>query len=167
MQTLEQLREQDRTAAAAPGPTGLGGWLILPMVGMVVNPIIGTIGLQDYFPLLAQGANLDATQTVVIWFEVISNVAIQLIAPFVLLTLFFQKRRTFPSLFVGWVLTNLVFVLVDLVFVYNAFRAYYDSPGAVFWDEATAQSVSRAVIYAAIWIPYMLNSKRVRNTFVN
>ena len=150
-----------------PGPVGLGGWLILPMLNMIASPVIGVIGLGDYLPLLAQDAGLAASQTLVIWFELISNVAIQLIAPFVLLTLYFQKRRAFPTFFIGWLVINLIVTLLDLVFAYNAFRAYYDSPGAVFWDETTTQSVSRTVIGAAIWIPYMLNSKRVQNTFVN
>ncbi|MGB3335556.1 MAG: DUF2569 domain-containing protein [Devosia sp.] len=167
METLEQLREQDRLAAAGPGPVGLGGWLFLPTLGMVLTPILAVAGLGDFLPALAPDAGLTAAQTLLVWFELLGNGAIQIVAPFVLLTLMFQKRRTFPSLFVGWTITNLVFVLVDLVFAYNVFRAYYDSPGVVFWDEATGQSVSRAVIYAAIWVPYMLNARRVKNTFVN
>jgi hypothetical protein len=167
MQTLEQLREQDRRTEILQGPTGLGGWLILPMIGMFLTPVIAAIGMRDLLPLLSAASGLNATQTLLVWFEVVVNLVLQVGMPIYLLTLFFKRKHQFPSIYAGWLTVNLIVVLVDLVLVYNAFRPYYDTPGVEFWDPDTAQTVSRTIFGVAIWVPYMFNSKRVKNTFVN
>ena len=166
MQTLEQLREQDRRAAADPGAVGLGGWLVLPLFGMLAAPIIAAITLYEIWPLLGEQA-LTAAQRLVVWFELITITVVKCIAPVALLVLFFRKKRWFPLSIITWLVAGLTFLLLDLLFVYHAFRAYYDTPGVVFWDEQTMRDVGQAFFGAAIWIPYMLNSKRVQNTFVN
>ncbi|WP_186767124.1 DUF2569 domain-containing protein [Devosia ginsengisoli] len=165
--TSAELQEQHKRTETLRGPTGLGGWLILPALGLFATPVLAIPTFGDLLPLLTSGAGLTAAQMLVVWFELISNVVLQLLAPAVLLALFFQKKRYFPLLYAGWLAANLLIMLLDLVFVYNAFRSYYDTPGVVFWDQDTAQGIGRAVFGAAIWIPYMFKSVRVKNTFVN
>lgn len=167
MQTLEQLREQDRRATFGPGPVGLGGWLVLPMLGMFLTPVIGVLGINQLLPALDGGLALTSAQRLVIWLEVVTNIVFQGIAPIALLVLFFKRARRFPTLYAAWISLNLIIVLVDLVFAYNVFRDYYDTPGVTFWDQETTQLVGRSVFGVAIWVPYMINSRRVRNTFMN
>jgi len=166
MQTLEQLREQDRRAEADPGPVGLGGWLVLPVFAMLAAPITAAVTLSEIWPLAWEPA-LSAAQRLVIWFELVANTLVKVVAPVGLLVVFFQRKRIFPLLCVTWLAAGVTVMLLDLLFVYQAFRAYYDSPGVVFWDQQIQRDLGSAVFGAAIWIPYMLNSKRVRNTFVN
>lgn len=166
MQTLEQLREQDRRAAADPGAVGLGGWLVLPLLGMLGAPIVAAIALSEIWPLVGE-PTFTAAQRLVIWFELIGNGVVKVIAPVALLVLFFQKKRMFPLYCITWLVAGLTLILLDLLFGYHAFRAYYDTPGVVFWDQQTMRDLGQTIFGAAIWIPYMLNSKRVQNTFVN
>jgi Protein of unknown function (DUF2569) len=167
MATLQELRERDRLAATARGPVGLGGWLILPMLGLILSPLYCFFIVKELFPILDGTLALTSAQTILIWFETILNVLLLGIAPIVILMLFFQQKRTFPIFHMAWMCGNLVFILVDLLVAYNLFRDYYDSPGVVFWDTETTQTLVRAAIGVAIWVPYMMNSARVRNTFVN
>jgi hypothetical protein len=64
-------------------------------------------------------------------------------------------------------LANLIFVAVDLLASYLAFREAFDASGEPFFDRETMRAIMSAVILAAIWVPYMIQSRRVRNTFVN
>jgi hypothetical protein len=166
MQTLEQLREQDRRTAADPGVVGLGGWLVLPLLGMLGAPIIAVMALPEIWPLIGE-PTFTAAQRLVFWFELIGNGVVKVAAPVALLVLFFRRKRLFAVYYITWLVAGIALMLLDLLFVYHAFRAYYDSPGVVFWDEQTKRDLGQTIFGAAIWIPYMLNSKRVQNTFVN
>jgi hypothetical protein len=76
----------------------------------------------------------------------------------VLLTLFFQRKRAFPTI-MFW--TLLVFVvLVTLRFSVADRISFIKGDGI-------AMPLVLAVLKAAIWIPYLRLSKRVRVTFVN
>ena len=167
METLEQLREQDRLAAIGPGPVGLGGWLILPLLGIIMTPIMAVVGMMGMLPAIDGYQTMTAVQQLLLWFELISNLVFQGIVPIVLLVLFFRQMRSFPLVYVTWISLNMIVMLLDLIFAYHAFRDYYDSPGAVFWDTETVQTLGRSVLGVAIWVPYMMNSRRVQNTFVN
>jgi hypothetical protein len=56
---------------------------------------------------------------------------------------------------------------VDLFATYLVFREVIEASGEPFFDRQTMRAIMSAVILAAIWVPYMMQSRRVRNTFVN
>jgi hypothetical protein len=136
---------------------GIGGWLILPAIGLVISPVLGVIGLAvSLATLKARYAeysipSLIVNAALVVWLCVIS-------------VQFFKKKRSLPRniiQFMIWrsVASLLLFMLgilvvgsTDELFLLRLLRA----------NNFIAQGIA-----AAIWIPYFMLSKRVRATFVN
>jgi hypothetical protein len=180
----------------AQGPSGLGGWLVLPPIGLFLTPILTVLTLRRYvFPTLeaanwsrfsqpestfyvkipfrwtwAKGGSL----SIDVWgvyftFETLVTVALVAV-PVFLLILFFQKKRAFSS-FIIWCTLALPLVrLVDMVamasFGADAFRRG-GFPQTADWLLITSIAAFVAsVIAAAVWIPYFLRSRRVKNTFL-
>lgn len=150
-------------------PRGLGGWLVLVMIGLIVSPIrigilVGTIVLS-----LFQGGTWEVLTTPgsehyhPLWaplliFELAINGAF-ILAGVALLALFFAKSRRFPRMFILYVAISLIFQIVDYVLGEQI-------PAVAAAGAESNVEIARTVITAVIWVPYMLVSKRVKNTFV-
>lgn len=152
---------------AAAGPEGLGGWLILVGIAVCIAPVRLLAGyLQVFAPILRDGGwrvlfddGTPPQLKALLWFEVIAN-PLMILAAVVLVGLFFLRSYWFPRLFIGFVLVNLLVQIVDLWLA----SGIPNDPAAGVQGQDTLQLV-RSVVYGAIWIPYMLVSRRVRNTF--
>jgi hypothetical protein len=151
---------------ARDGPVGIGGWLILPTIGLCLTPLQGLIQLGEYSGLGENLHLLTSPQLGFIVAEALGNFAIGVVMPVILLVMLFSRKPAFPRVYVGWAITNLVFVLLDLVAAKILFGQVYETAGMNILDAETAQSLFRAVILVGLWVPYMLTSRRVRNTFV-
>jgi hypothetical protein len=157
------------STAGSPGKTvsGIGGWLLLPLLGICLSPLLGawsvwsireTLGVLGQFPVHQGGF---------VAFETLVGVLLQIVAPIYLLNQMLRKRSTFPRLYQIWLGANVSWVVLDLVLTYLVFREVFASGQAELLDRETTQTLVRSTIGAAIWIPYMARSVRVRNTFVN
>jgi len=166
-----QARVDDQASAAGgkPEPKGLGGWLILIAIGLGVTMlrlVWFVVGMLVPIFTSGQWANLTTPGTAdyhALWaplliFELCGNLLFVLMAG-TLLVLFFRKSRLFPKVFIAYSLLNLAFVTGDY-FLSDLIPAV-----AAANDADAVKEVARAVVGAAIWIPYMLVSKRVKNTF--
>ena len=152
------------------GPLGLGGWLILVGLGLIISPIriaaieftilglfldgtwsaISSSSSEFYNPLLA----------IMIPLEFIMNLAF--IFGFIfLIYLYFTKSSIFPRWFISIYAANLIFILVDAILVRFAV------PDQPLFDPDTAKEFLRSLAACAVWIPYVLKSRRVEATFVN
>lgn len=152
-----------------PGPFGLRGWLVLLGLGVALAPIRLIVDLVPYAAFL----DIDRWQELTVpgnalyhslWSPILIvegavNVGM-FFAGCLAAVLFFQKRRTFPAVKIGILGFRAVFGLID----YLACM----SMGAVFHELApdATKAVIQVCISAAIWIPYLLVSKRVQSTFV-
>ncbi|QYO75311.1 DUF2569 domain-containing protein [Devosia salina] len=165
MPTLEQLRARDYQAAMAKGPTGLGGWLILPLIGMLASPVANAIVVLNSLDVLGPGYVLTTQQAFAVRFELAQAVVIG-VAPIGLLVLFFKRKKVFPGAFIAWQVVNLIWMLMAFALTQNAFRDYYEASGVSFWGDGNGRTLVGALLGIAIWTGYMLNSVRVRNTFV-
>ena len=169
------LAEGDVKPAEAPaafldGPRGIGGWLILPLLGLIFTPIrVGIQTHRDFSPMLEPGIWRALTTpggeayhwlwAPTIIFEVVTNVSL-IGFTLVLLVLFLRTSRRVPKLMIVLMLAGIAIQGVDLVLV-GFIPALASDP-----DAHSMRDLARAVPAAAIWIPYFLMSKRVRNTFV-
>jgi len=149
---------------------GIGGWLVLVIIGMIVTPIrTGYFLFSTYLPLFTDGilAAITTPGTKVyhaLWaplliFEIVGNLGIITLSVLTLWHLF-RKSRLTPRLGIAWLSWSLFFVVVDF------FAANLIPVIAAQNDPDSAREVTRTVIAAAIWIPYFLVSKRVKATFV-
>jgi hypothetical protein len=155
---------------AVEGPKGIGGWLLLPVIGLFVFPIRCLISLAtDYVPIFQTGAwavlttpgsaRYHALWAPVLVGEIAFNVAF-LALDLWLLVLLFTKSWRFPKVFIWFAGLNLGFIVLDAV-VGNQIPAVAQASG-----DGSAKEIGRAFVLVAVWVPYMLKSKRVKNTFV-
>jgi hypothetical protein len=152
-------------AATAPQPestpVGIKGWLILPAIGTVLSPIYLSIAVFKLAPSLekiwAAKASLSTGLLAFVAVETVLNIAfiVGWLAAILLLTL---KSRYYPKAYVVLMCGMVTFLLVDMVI---SAGAYNHQP-----DQEDLMSLARTIFVAAIWVPYMLLSKRVKNTFV-
>jgi len=148
---------------------GLGGWLILVGIGLVFGSIGLLAHLNVYKEIFSDGTwealtmpNSDSYTPlfgILMSLELIGN-CVFLIAYICLTFFFFKKKRNFPKFYIITILANLAFVLVDILFTKVVF------PAEPMFDQETSRDVIGQIVSCAIWIPYMLKSVRVRNTFV-
>ena len=163
--------DQPAAAEAAAGPRGIGGWLILPMLGLIFTPFrMGYQFVTDLLPVLnattwqaltsPSSPNYHPLWAPLIGFEVVANIAVFAFGLWVLIQ-FFSKSKSTPRLYIIWMASLAIMQIVDVALA-NQIPAVAAQP-----DAQSMKDVGRALLAAAIWIPYFLVSKRVRNTFVN
>jgi hypothetical protein len=153
-----------------PGPVGLGGWLAIVGLGLVLAAFrISAFLMQDYLPMFQDGTWETLTTPGgeaynVVWgpllvFEIIGNLGF-VGASLYLLVLFLNRSRLFPRVYIGYTVANLFFILGD---AWLTSFALIDQP---IFDEETMGEFLRALVVTLVWVPYMFKSKRVKNTFV-
>ena len=118
---------------------GIGGWMILPIIGLFISiPVL----LYDIISTVAN-YQISLFTGIVIFIELLFVIFI-----IIALVSIFNKKRYVPQLMVAFYIANFVFQAVV------SFLA----------DDYTG--LGSAFIMWAIWIPFFLISERVKNTFV-
>ncbi|MGF7005618.1 DUF2569 family protein [Aminobacter sp. BE322] len=148
-------------------PKGLGGWLILIVVILVMAPISGVFALTDYGQVFQSFPLLTWPQISLMLMEVLFLIVLEVIAPTVLLYLMVKKLDIFPGAFMLWLLAAIGALGIDAALGYLFFSEALEANGTPFFSSDFVWKAAKAVAYALIWIPYMYNSNRVLNTFVN
>ncbi len=156
---------------AYPELSGLGGWLVLVAIGLLLRPITAVLSLRQSWGSFSAGNWYDLTNPAgarfrALWapyfmYVIIGNLAI-VAANIFLAVMFFQRRRRFPTLFIWLLGFEAAIVIANAVFnrMLSVPTDQSLDPGGV------SRAILQAVAGAAIWIPYMLTSNRVKNTFV-
>ncbi|MDH6233585.1 hypothetical protein M2281_004196 [Mesorhizobium soli] len=149
---------QSTATASSPvsEPVGLGGWLILPTIGLMAAPLFGL----GHLSLLMVKEPLPKLHANLLNAGLLAYAVTSIALPVGLLILMFMKKRNFPRLYVVWALFNIVFVVLHLLAATFLFRA------TSLLDEILS-GLWRGVGLYGIDIPYMRNSRRVRNTFIS
>ena len=169
MSDIDAFRDatEKRRANASADIEGIGGWLILPMIGLFLTPVVQVLLLLAERDTLGLLDSLTALQRNLVIGEYAVRAVLYLVMPFVLLLLMFNKRRSFPRMYIAWVVASAIALGLDLALVSIAFKTYYQTSGEPFFDRETLRAIANAAWGVIIWVPYMLNSQRVKNTFVN
>lgn len=166
---------ESKLPSAVPPPidtparlNGIGGWLILLAIGQILRPIsyvrtaydlYGTMFVIDSWRSLT-----DPTETAyhpwwapTLLFELFFNI-LTFVFCVLLIALFLKKRFAWPRAFAAVLVISILGMALDIFFVYHI-------PVAT---ESISTSIRDIVISgaaAAIWIPYLYQSKRVKATF--
>jgi hypothetical protein len=139
--------------------SGIGGWLILVAIDLLLSPIADAVRIYiDLNALYGSGFaqmlsdhpgadNLLVTQIVAD--------AIFFICLLALNYLFYSKKQAFPRLMI---------VFISLHGIYVLFHGH--ASDAVMGTHAFAATAASTTASVSIWISYFVSSKRVRATFV-
>lgn len=158
-----------RPLPAGPAPVGLGGWLVLPIIGLVITPItalLQVVPAMDVFtaPLWQQLTTPGSEAYHALWaplllVDLCYSLALVVLPPFVLV-LMIRRRRLAPLAYITLLAGSLVaHASILVVMVSMSGEQPLVAPGD--WGQ-----LAGSVLGAAIWIPYFLVSHRVRATFV-
>ncbi len=149
---------------------GLGGWLILVGIGIVLapfrlayefGPMYYSIFTDGTFEILTT-AGTEAYHS--LWGPLLIGEALcnslLVLASVYLVYLFFTKHYLFPKVYIAIIAFSLFFIPLD---AWVGSFVIIDEP---MFDPATTKEFVRTLGSAVIWVPYMLVSKRVKATFV-
>jgi hypothetical protein len=149
----------------------IGGWLILIGIGLVLSPFKLLFDLYHTPAFLNNaiwGNLFDFNNSsknmllgIVMIFELVYNCA-QLVFLALLIFLFFKRRTIFPPFTIAFYVITLIFLIADswVVSILNLTELNMADKKAAFKD------IMRGILSVAIWVPYLLRSKRVKQTFV-
>ncbi|MBC8105848.1 MAG: DUF2569 family protein [Anaerolineae bacterium] len=151
----------DYEAPAADGPVGIGGWLILPAIGMVLSPIgvgLGALGLLVIASKLQSTGMTGAADSLRMLAAINGLYALYILYTAIM---FFAKKRSTPALVIGAYIGSIVLAVVAGLMTQSIPQSPAPPPGSEWLG------VVKPVIVALIWVPYFRLSRRVQNTFVN
>lgn len=168
----EPPKSQLETPGSRPdGPEGLGGWLLLPMLGLILTPLACLAAMVQLVTLFepdtwqsltaSSGDTHHPLWMPLILFEAIYNIGFFVFAIYLLIKTF-KKSAKAPQLFILFYAINLLMQFVDTGLFAIIGQTYPD-----LMDGNTYKDLGRAVVGSLIWIPYFKRSVRVKNTFVN
>ena len=146
----------------------IGGWMILPAIGLVLTPVIliYQVVTNGYFNselwTAYQGYENAGLLTFAAGLELGYNVLL-LVFTILLIILFSKKRTSVPVLMVVFYVINLVVPILDTLFINAILPEELLDPAE---DRRLYADIAKKAVSAGIWIPYFLISTRVKNTFV-
>lgn len=120
---------------------GLGGWLILPIIGLFISILVILYDLSTILSTYEMGGYIAFLCLLdVVWLSL----------AIISLVIIFRKKSSAPQWVIGFYITSIILA----TFVAIISGDYYSQlPGQI--------------IASIIWISYFLKSERVKNTFVN
>ncbi|MDR7270898.1 hypothetical protein J2X20_003556 [Pelomonas saccharophila] len=148
---------------------GLGGWLWLPLIGLIVSPFTVGKTVVDALPTLTVQGWSALTQpsspayhglwAPVLLVELVINLAL-VAGALLLLVLMLKRRSNMPRIYIGWMLLAAVATLGD------ALASQLIPALSAQWTAKDAGVAVRTCLFAVIWVAYFLRSERVQRTFV-
>jgi hypothetical protein len=144
----------------------IGGWIILPAIGIFVGPIFSFINIYQngYFEYLQweiltnpKHGSYNPSLGVLVLIEYLYEIA-TLCFSLLLIILLSKRRTSFPLLICCLYGVNLVVLLMETVWLWQL-----GLPTG--FEGEDGPSAFRVVISALIWIPFFIYSDRVRGTF--
>lgn len=147
--------------------SGLRGWLIVFAIGIILAPLrICVQILQVYMPIFFTPdylQNMANTYGMAFKYALITEAGINLIlfcVTIYIVYLFFSKRRALPKWYIGFSIFSIIFVIIDSISIKLII------PSQPWFDFYSGVTLMREALGCAIWIPYLMLSKRVQATFV-
>ncbi|MBP1964194.1 DUF2569 domain-containing protein [Paenibacillus aceris] len=148
-------------------PYGFGGWLYFVALGFLL-----TFGTSLYYlidsilpiyqdGLISQMYDENWKYSFAIIFETVINI-IYVVFPMFLGYLVFKKKKLLKYMVINFYIINFA-VNIGYYFITNSIEemATHDFMGE------QGRNIVKSLVTCLIWIPYFINSKRVKNTYIN
>jgi hypothetical protein len=168
--TINRKAKMALRAALPPAkpPQGIGGWLILSVIDLILTPISSTYGLlTEDWPIFRDGtweqlttpgsAAYHALWGPLLTFEIIGGL-VMIVLAIATLVLLFRKSKKTPTFAITLLSIGAIYALM-LYFLLGLIPAVAEQRRP---DDATIWPIASA----AIWIPYFIFSRRVKATFI-
>lgn len=143
---------------------GFGGWLILLTLGLLLTFGQSLFYLLDsLYPMFTDGTiqqliDYDRSWGIIIFMEFFIHIFI--VFSIILIGIFCLKQlKIFKTSVISFLVVSFIFSIV-------AYFVYLSNPDTAVDSSTQLENIFRQFVYGAIWIPYMLLSKRVKNTFI-
>jgi len=149
-------------------PREIGGWMILPIIGLVISPFSRAyiICTNNYFNLHIWHAHTDLSGSSYhpLWApglisELVFNTLTLVLSILVLCMLFTHDKR-FPKYFMFLFIAQILGEVITCIILSNIPTVGEDTV------YSTTKSVVRLFVSAIIWIPYFYTSERSKETFI-
>jgi hypothetical protein len=147
-----------------PQLTGIGGWLAFLAFGQVIGIARLLVSLGQYYTTM--NSEVVSKFPTAIWGEAAMNSALIGLCIYATVLLF-RHSRNFPRFFIAQIIIVILFPLADLLWVAFTISLATARPISDFLtlEPKEGGQIIAGVIGAIIWIPYILRSRRVANTF--
>ncbi len=164
------LETSDQTADESE-PSGTGGWLGLFALGIVFSLFVGVrilygnislFGTDGYKLLTDPDSSYYVASMLPSLVIETALVTIQILMILFILYLGLKHKKSFKYICISFIAYNILLNTVDTLM----FSQVQSTLSDVIPDDNSYTDIFRSFIYAVIWIPYFLRSKRVKNTFV-
>lgn len=150
--------------------SGLGGWLILVQIGLIATLVLLLVQIVNFtVPSFSPDiwSRLTSEQSELyhpLWgpvliFEAVYN-SLFIVFSFWCLIAMYRKQARFPKLMMIFYGVSLLASIADYGLMAQILRTLDLE------DANSLKDTVRAALTCAIWIPYLLKSERVKNTFV-
>ncbi|CAH1211663.1 hypothetical protein PAECIP111893_03452 [Paenibacillus plantiphilus] len=168
---MESNTQENATREPYPAPqgiSGLGGWLVLVQIVLYSTFILLLLSAPAYFILITEvWEGMTSEESIhyhVLWGPMVVihlvYMALLILLTGYILIQFYRKKAMVPRLMIIFYIAPVVFGIINLILLYQI-------PLALELDEGESlKAVVRDTLTCAIFIPYFIKSKRVRNTFV-
>lgn len=135
----------------------IGGWLLAPLAYLIVTLLSASLmlmlyGMAIFIPESREYLITNAEAFTLQWYLSVLTSLIMWCFTLYLVWLFCQRSQRFPKLFLVWL----------LITVLLAIKAFAFSPVT---DELAVRSLLWPLMMAALLVPYIKRSKRVKGTF--
>jgi hypothetical protein len=154
-----------------PDLQGLGGWLILLGIGLLLTPLIrirllaksGVVySTSSWRTITDPAGGYDSLLAPILLYELFFQLTL-LVFSLLLIVLYFRKKRTFPTVLIAYLLFQFVVFTVDEVLVKTR-------SGKTVTTNARAPAMpamAQTMVPLIVWGLYVSRSKRVKMTFLN
>jgi hypothetical protein len=151
-----------------PGPSGFGGWLVLLVIGVCVQPLglvseiilgIDVFSSSSWNSLTTPGSEeYHVLFQPLLISEIIFNVYLEVFSV-LMIVLLFKRRSSFPRVYIIYIITAISITVIDTI-LSGAI------PTLVNDNAVSMPEIVRRTTFAIVWALYLTRSERVKNTFV-
>lgn len=162
-----KLYKRDINIETVVEPLPIGGWLILPIIGIFLTPVIIIYQLIDvnFFNLTAwkfissqESVGYNVNWSIVYIFELFTN-CIFLVYSIFLIVLAVKRRTIFPLHYIAFRILNFSLILIDYILSSQINSVYFTH------ENLETKELVKSFLGLCIWVPYMIYSYRVKDTF--